>query len=269
MISIDWKARLKKDTEDFLNKKLPNKDFDIDIIYNAYPERIDNKVPKDIIVLVSKHIASEVSKNPETHMDFFDYLWKTKGENGKIALSIILAKLVKMDPRKYIDYSGTLLKTCKEITHAQFILDKAVYPIVKKYPDTFLDKIIKWLGGNNSILKQAIMKLLIKLIRADNNLIKPVFRKLEGLWLYANEDMIHFNIDFLKAVSKINPDFYRNIFVSYKISRNPVFIEILTGSINSYDQEIFDIVENWTKSGNARLKKAALAAHKIMIRKKG
>ncbi len=269
MISIDWKARLKKDTEDFLKKKLPNKDFDIDIIYNAYPERIDNKVPKDVVVLVSKHIASYVTKNPESHMDFFDSLWSTKGENGKIALSIILAKLVKTDPRKYIDYSGTLLKSCEDITHAHIILDKVIYPIVKKHPDKFIDKIIKWLNSSNSTLKQAIMKLLIKLIKANGDLIKPVFRKLEGLWLYADDDMIHFNIDFLKAVCKIDRNFYKNIFKNYKISRNPVFIEILTGSISIYDQEIFDIVENWTKSGNARLKKAALSAHKIMLRKKG
>ena len=269
MISIDWKARLEKDTEEFLKKKLPNKDFDIDIIYNAYPERIDNKVPREVISLVSKLIASEVYKKPDSYKDFMDFLWNTKGENGKIALSIILSKLIKKDTRKYFDYSGSLLKSCKDCSDSHYILDKAIYPVLKKQPEIYVDKIVKWLSRENTSLKQNIMKLLIKLIRADNSLIKSVFRKLEGLWLYANDEMIHHNIDFLKAVSKIDPSFYKEVFLNYKISRNPVFIEILTGSINRFDPEIFEIVENWTKSGNARLKKAALTAHKIMLRKKG
>ena len=51
MISLDWKERLKKDTIDFAERKLPAHDYDIDIIYNAYPQRIDNKIPHGLFRL--------------------------------------------------------------------------------------------------------------------------------------------------------------------------------------------------------------------------
>jgi len=37
MLTIDWKERLVNDTKDYLANKLPNKDYDFDIIFNAYP----------------------------------------------------------------------------------------------------------------------------------------------------------------------------------------------------------------------------------------
>ena len=74
MISLDWKERLKKDTIDFYERKLPQKDYDIDIIYNAYPERIDNKIPQAVITFVGKNLAAKLAKNADKYYDFFDYL---------------------------------------------------------------------------------------------------------------------------------------------------------------------------------------------------
>jgi hypothetical protein len=51
-------------------------------------------------------------------------------------------------------------------------------------------------------------------------------------------------------------------------SRDPQSAEILCASVMSYHPEIEEIVENWTKSGNARLKKAAMAAQRILNKKK-
>jgi len=39
MISLDWQERLKMDTQDFVKRKLPKGKYDIDIVYNAYPQR--------------------------------------------------------------------------------------------------------------------------------------------------------------------------------------------------------------------------------------
>ena len=62
MISLDWKERIIKDTTDFFERKLPRGDFDIDIVYNAYPQRIYNKVPQAVITLVGKTLAATAAR---------------------------------------------------------------------------------------------------------------------------------------------------------------------------------------------------------------
>ncbi|HCX73926.1 MAG TPA: hypothetical protein DHM37_09430, partial [Candidatus Cloacimonas sp.] len=104
MISLDWKERLKKDTLDFYQRKLPQKDYDIDIVYNAYPERIDNKIPQAVITLVGKTLASKLAKNADQYVEFYDYILKHKGEYGYIMFAYLMAKAVKKNPDFFLPY---------------------------------------------------------------------------------------------------------------------------------------------------------------------
>jgi hypothetical protein len=72
----------------------------------------------------------------------------------------------------------------------------------------------------------------------------------------------------LKAVQKLDYELYLDIWRQHVSSRDPQSAEILCASIMSYHPEIEEIVENWTKSGNARLKKAAMSAQRILNKKK-
>jgi len=267
MISLDWKERLLNDTTDFFERKLPEGNFDIDIIYNAYPQRIDNKIPQVVITLVGKTLASKLAKTADKYFDFYDYLINNKGENGIIIFAYIMARAIKKKPELFLEYLEKILFKCAEQKYSNLIVDKAIYPLIKKNPLKYLDLLSKWIKKDNPYLSLSIQKLLVKLLHNDKNLVKPIFDKLESSWLYVTPTMIRLNFHVLKEIYKIKPKFYFSVYENYKNTRNPIFAEILSGAICVNNPNIQKMVELWSHSGNIKLKKIGLHAHKILIKK--
>ena len=267
MISLDWKERLKKDTIDFYERKLPQKDYDIDIVYNAYPERIDNNIPQAVITFVGKHLASKLAKDADVYYDFYDYLLRKKGENGTIIFAYIMSRAVRKKPDVYLKYLRKILASAKDQKSCNLIIDKAIYPVLKKNPQKYIDLVIKWIDSENKYFINGIDKLLIKLIHNEPELAKHVFEKLETSWLYATSPIIKLNTSVLKEIYKTDPEFYFTIYENYKTTRNPVFAEILGGAICCSHETIDKIVQNWSRSGNIKLKKIGLHCRKLLQRK--
>ncbi|MBN2460241.1 MAG: hypothetical protein JXB60_01430 [Candidatus Cloacimonetes bacterium] len=268
MISLDWIERLKKDTVDFYERKLPAGDYDIDIVYNAYPQRIDNKVPNAVLTLVGKTLGSIMAKDADRYFNFFNYLISQKGENGRIIFSYIMARAVRRKPDVFIDYIQEFLLKNKDQKTSNLLIDKAILPLFKKNTANYLELLLKWIKHDNSCLNKGMEKMLTKLVIYDSSLVRPIFHKLETSWLYATPSMIKFNSNFLKIIHKADPDFYLSIFKNYHNTRNPVFAEILSGAIVVYEKAIYEMVDNWTQSGNVNLKKIGQHAMKMLKKKK-
>jgi len=175
MISLDWKERLVKDTIDFLERKLSEGDFDIDIVYNAYPQRIDNKIPQAVITLVGKTLASKLAKTADRYFDFYDYLINNKGENGIIIFAYIMARAIRKNTDLFMPYLEKKLLNSSEQKHCNLIVDKALYPLIKKNPLKYLDLLSKWIKNDNPYLSLSVQKLLVKLIHNDSELVKHVY----------------------------------------------------------------------------------------------
>ncbi|MBN1326965.1 MAG: hypothetical protein JW996_03350 [Candidatus Cloacimonetes bacterium] len=255
MISLDWKERLKKDAIDFFERKLPAGEFDIDIVYNAYPQRIDNKVPHAVLTLVGKTLGSKIARNAEKYFAFYDYLLKHKGDNGKIIFSYIMSKAVVRKPEVILPYLEKYLFILDDQKTANLILDKTLFPILKKNSAPYLDLINRWIKKDNKCLTGSIQKILVKLIKLEPEMIKPLFCKLETSWMYATPNMIKLNSNFLKEIWKLDPDFYLSVFQNYQNTRNPLFAEILSGAMTVNHKILRNIAENWSLSGNIKLKK--------------
>jgi hypothetical protein len=264
MISLDWIERLKKDTIDFYKRKLPAKDYDIDIIYNAYPERIDNKIPQVVITYVGKTLAVLLAKEADKYTEFYDYLLAKKGENGKIIFTNIMARVIQKKPAFFLQYIETVLFKLTEQKDCNLITDKALLPFIKKNPELHLDLLSKWIKKDNPIVTESIQKMLIKLVTTNKELIKPLFQKLETHWLYATENMKKLNISLLKTVQKLDAEFYYQLYERYRFTRNPIFAEILCHAMIECNQNMVEMVENWCKSGNVNLKKIGLHGKKIV-----
>jgi len=268
MISLDWKERLKKDTKDFAERKLPANDFDIDIIYNAYPQRIDNKIPHAVITLVGKTLGAIIYKKADKYFSFYDYLLKEKGENGNMIFAYVMARAIRKNPDNFLNYIENILLTTEDQKFCNLLLDKAIFPMIKKDPLKHLDLMANWIKKDNEHLTLSLQKMIIKLIGFQPKLVKPIFQKLETSWLYATPNMVKLNTNFLKAVYKIKPRFYNSIYENYKTTRNPVFAEILCGAICGYNKLLKESVDNWAMSGNIKLKKIGIHGQKI-LKKKG
>jgi len=269
MISLDWQERLKMDTKDFVENKLPHNNYDIDIVYNAYPQRIDGNIPNAVITLVGKTLAAQIYKNAAKYFDFYDYILKNKGEHGGMIFAYIMARAIKKQPVLFLNYLEDFFFNTDDQKTSNLVMNKAIYPLLKKNALDHLDLILNWVKKDNKMLEESIFKLLRKLIGFDKSLIEPIFKKLELSWMYATPNIIKLNSKFLKAIYKKDKKFYLKVYDSYKNTRNPIFAEILCEGICCYNDNIKTICDNWSHSGNVRVKKIGLHGQKLLKNKKG
>jgi len=254
-ISLDWKERLKSDTIDFYENKIPQKYYDIDVLYNIYPERIDNKVPQIVVTYVAKILASKMAKKADQYFDFYDYIIANKGDYGITIFSYIMASAIKKNPDAYINYIHKVLNKTTHQKNCNLLLDKAVMPLLTSNPNKYLYTVLDWTNSDNDILVEGLKKLIIKFAGKQPKYLKPIFKKLETAWLYASPEIIKFNISFLKSIYTLDKKFYISIYQNYKSTRNLIFAEILSNSIKVYHPEIEELAQNWASSGNVKLKK--------------
>jgi len=268
MISLDWKERLIADCIDFFERKLPEGYYDFDVIYNAYPKRIDNKIPRDIVVFVADTLASKMLKVHKEYLPFLDYIWKKKGENGKLVFSCILSKFIKKDQKFYYDYTKKYMDSIDNTSDVSLLMEKVFYPIYKKNPTEHIEPLINWLRDANDVISQNLIKIILKIGKSNSDFLKKFTDKMENRWLNATPEFAKVSGNFLKSLGKIDQELYLNFYRNYKATREPIFVEILTIGLMMYSDSLYETYENWSKSGNARLKKAALTGLKFLKKKK-
>ena len=267
MLTIDWKERLKKDTADYLENKLPKHDFDFEIIFIAYPERVNGKLPNDVIVHVANSIVQGLGKAHDKHVAFYKHLWNKKGENGRLAFIAIMAKIAGKKPALYLPMVETAMQTADK-AELTSLLDKVMLPLLRKKPEKYLAHAYRWSRSPHELIRKQSVNLLVKLIKRKPELSAEIVQYFVNQWLQPLGDEAGEHTALVKAVQKLDYDLYLDIWRQHVSSRDPQSAEILCASIMSYHPEIEEIVENWTKSGNARLKKAAMAAQRVLNKKK-
>lgn len=267
MLTIDWKERLNMDTAEYLEKKLPKNDYDFEIIFIAYPERVNGKIPPDVIIHVAKAIVQKLGKNHEKYLPFYKYLWDKKGDNGKMAFIAIMGKLAVKKPAVYLPLVQSAVKNAPA-SRLPSLLEKAVLPLLRKDPEKYLPYVYDWAQSDKELIRKQAVNLLIKLMKKNPELSQEVVQHFVNQWLQPLDEIASNHIALLKAVFKLDPELYLDIWHQHSHSRDPQSAEILCASIQDYHPDIEATVEPWTKSGNARLKKAALAAQRILLKKK-
>ncbi|MCB5258933.1 MAG: hypothetical protein PHY41_00775 [Candidatus Cloacimonetes bacterium] len=268
MLTIDWKERLTQDTEDYLKNKLPNQDYDFEIIFIAYPERVNGKIPSEVISFVSAVIVKRLGRKHKDYIPFYKHLWLKKGDYGKLAFNTILAKLTNKNPGTYIPLIEEMIEFA-DGSQINALLDRVMLPLLRKYPDKYITKLYAWSKDRNPDLAKASINLCMKLIKRREDLIQQILNHLQNHWVYPLGDLQPLHTQFLKTVAKLSRETYLDVWKEFGISRDPQIVELLSASITNYDESLEAPIEIWAKSGNARVKKAGLAAQKTLSRKKG
>ena len=269
MISDDWKKRLKADSLDYIKNKLPLKEYDFDIIYNAYPIRENGEIPKSILEFVASNLAISFPKNYSDYQDFFFYLWEKKDLSGKIVLSVIMDKLIAKDPENIFNLLAIFVDKYRENEEINYLINKPLFTYLKKTNGENLQGLVNLLKKPNSVLIEKILLIILKFLKIKKDFLKLILPEIENLWLILkNNEQIKNYAKFLKQVSKIDEKNYLNLFEKYKNSKNPNVILILCTSVSFYDNKINEAIEIWTKSGNLLVKKSAVQTQKLLKRKK-
>jgi hypothetical protein len=268
MLTIDWKERLNMDTEDYLQNKLPKGDYDFEIIFNAYPERVNGKIPAEVINHVAGTIVQRLGKTHELYVPFYQRLWAKKGDYGKIAFTLIMSKLLPKKPAVYMPLFDEALAHADN-AEVLMLMDKVMLPLLRKHPEKYLSTAYAYSVSKNEVICKNGLSLLVKLIKKREDLIPTIMEHFTHQWSYPLGDTVPGHVMMLKAVAKQSPEYYLKVWEEYGSSRDPQIVELLCATVTDYIPQIEAPVELWTRSGNARLKKAATAAYKIVMKKKG
>lgn len=267
MLTIDWKERLDSDTKDYLTNKLPNNDFDFDIIFNAYPERVSGKIPSEVITFVSASIVTQLGKKHANYIPFYLYLWDKKGEYGRSAFIVILSRLFRKAPKTYLEVLEHAMGNANP-TELSALLERVVLPVMRRDVSKYLPYAFAWNDHENAEIRKASVNLLIKLMRRKPESIPEIIEHFTALWLKPLEEDQANHIALFKAIYKIDPEVYSQVWKDYGHQRDPEIVEILAGTLQHWEAGIEEFVEIWTKSGNARVKKAGLSAMRLLQKKK-
>ncbi|MCB5253963.1 MAG: hypothetical protein RBR69_00920 [Candidatus Cloacimonadaceae bacterium] len=269
MLTIDWKERLTLDTEDYLLHKLPKKDYDFEIIFIAYPERVNGKIPSEVITFISGVMVRKIAKKHLDYIPFYKHLWLKKEDYGKLAFGGIIAKLMRKNPDVYIPLLEEMMHAEGNTSQINALLDKVMLPLTRRKPEDYLEKVLQWTKSEKEEIAWAATNLCLKLIKRREDLIPQVLTHFENQWVYPLGEVQGLHVNFLKTVAKLDPEAYYSVWEEFGFSRDPQIVELLCAAIVDYHPEIMKEVELWTKSGNARVKKASLSAMKVLKRKKG
>ncbi|MBL7085507.1 MAG: hypothetical protein ISS28_00200 [Candidatus Cloacimonetes bacterium] len=270
MITYDWIQRIKKDCKDFLENKIPNKDYDFEIIYNAYPERVQGEVPWEVISLVAKELGKVISRNPEPYIDFLKFIQENKDDIGKKIFNSIMKKVALRYPDKYYTMLKDVIHNTHEESNLKKLFDNIILPLLKKYPEKYLDKLIEWVRLYNSdkITKNIFGTLSNYIKKTDKKNATEVFKKCESFWNSDNQSIRTGNALILKTIFKVNRKLYQEIYCNYQSTYNPNFIDILSSAVCEESEIIRQLINKWNKSGNIRIKKAATIARKNISKMK-
>ncbi|HNQ42817.1 MAG TPA: hypothetical protein PKI59_00205 [Candidatus Cloacimonadota bacterium] len=268
MLTIDWKERLTLDTEDYLEHKLPRQDYDFEIIFIAYPERVNGKIPNEVIAFVAGVIAQRLGKKHGDYLPFYRHLWAKKGDYGKQAFATFLTKLTPKKPELYLTLLEDAMRKA-EPHDISTLLDKVMLPLLRKHPEKYLGRVFNWTKGDNAELQKQAMNLLIKLIKRRADLGKEILSHFQHAWAYPLGELQGLHVILLKTIAKLNPELYLSVWEEYGIYREPQIVELLCASVQDYLPRLEEIITPWTKSGNARVKKASNTAYKLLMKKKG
>ncbi|MCD8480455.1 MAG: hypothetical protein LRZ88_09680 [Candidatus Cloacimonetes bacterium] len=208
-----------------------------------------------------------LGKKHTEQIPFFRHLWLKKGDYGKSAFGAIMAKLAHKKPDIYIPLIEELMQKA-QTSEIAALMDKVMLPLCRKHPEKYLPIVFSWIKrASDDIAKQAV-NLCLKLIKRREDLIPEVLGFFQNQWVYPLGDNQALHVNLLKTVAKLDTDAYLSVWKNFGISRDPQIVELLCASIVDYHSELEPAIEIWTKSGNARVKKAGTTALRLIHRKK-
>jgi len=153
-------------------------------------------------------------------------------------------------------------------TEISSLLERVMLPVLRKDIPKFLPQVFTWNEHKDPEVRKASVNLLIKLMRRRPDVIPQIIDHFTALWLRPlGADQAN-HVVLFKAIRKIDPEAYSQVWSDFGHQRDPEIVEILTGTLQHWEPGIDGFVEIWTKSGNARVKKAGLSAMRMLQKKK-
>lgn len=113
--------------------------------------------------LIGNKIAESARIKIDDYLDFAVLLWEKYGREGRIVASIVFGAMELVQPQKIVPILKTLCRKCVSWEDADRIAMDAVEPILREYPDTWIDELEAWLADDNKWVRRAAITALGRL----------------------------------------------------------------------------------------------------------
>jgi 3-methyladenine DNA glycosylase AlkD len=112
-------------------------------------------IPVPVLKAIGKEIAKFAKKDVAKFLPLAKLLWNDYGREGRVVAVIPLGEMELVEPGKLLPILYELCQTCHTWEDADQLSIAALEPIIKKDPETWLDRIVPWLSDDNKWVRRA------------------------------------------------------------------------------------------------------------------
>ena len=110
--------------------------------------------PVDVLRSIGGEVGKVACKQVAEYLPLARFLWHEYGREGRVVTSVTLGKMELADPEAVIPELLVLCRTCYTWEDADQLAMRALEPIVRKDPDTWLPVVEPWLVDENKWVRR-------------------------------------------------------------------------------------------------------------------
>lgn len=120
-------------------------------------------IPVPVLKAIGDELAKAARKDVDGFIPLAQLLWDEYGREGRIVALIIFGAMELIEPQHLVPMLKELCKHCNSWEDADRLAMDAVEPIVRKYPDGWLNEIVGWLKDENKWVRRASITIIGRL----------------------------------------------------------------------------------------------------------
>ena len=112
-------------------------------------------IPIPRLKAIGKEIARMARKDVAQFIPLAQLLWNQYGREGRVVALIVAGAMELVEPERLVSLLLDMCKDCVSWEDANRLAMDALEPIVRKYPDRWLEEIATWLHDENKWVRRA------------------------------------------------------------------------------------------------------------------
>ena len=112
-------------------------------------------IPVGVLRAIGRELAKSARKSVSRHIPLARLLWDGYGREGRVVAVYVLGAMELADPETILPVLREMCRTCITWEDADRLAMRAVEPIVRKAPDTWLSAMEPWLADESKWVRRA------------------------------------------------------------------------------------------------------------------
>lgn len=119
--------------------------------------------PIPVLKAIGNETAKAARKDVDRFLPLARLLWDRYGREGRVIALILFGAMELVDPHRLVPLLKDLCRGCSSWEDADRLSMDALEPIVRKFPDQWLDEMAAWLSDENKWVRRAAVTVIARL----------------------------------------------------------------------------------------------------------